>query len=295
MEELTFGPVRFIPGPNGGQYPHCNALYLAGDKILIDPAADRDRLRRLRREEGVREVWLSHWHEDHFRHLDLFDDLPLRMHPADAPPLAGIDAFLDAYGLEDPVLRERYARMLESSFHFRARRPRTDLTDGLTLALSGVTVQILHTPGHTPGHLCFFFEEPAALFLGDYDLTPFGPWYGDRESSLAQTEASLARLRRVPARVWLAGHGTGVFTRPPAGLWDDYRAVIARRERQLIDFLVVPRRLEEIVAQWIVYRKPRDPIEFYRFAEAAIVGKHLRRMVGDGRAAVENGRYCLLT
>jgi glyoxylase-like metal-dependent hydrolase (beta-lactamase superfamily II) len=70
MHEQTFGPVRFIPGPNRGKYPYCHSIYVEGARILIDPAADRERLKRLRAEEGVDAVWLSHWHEDHFMHLE---------------------------------------------------------------------------------------------------------------------------------------------------------------------------------------------------------------------------------
>ena len=46
MRETAFGPVRFIPGPNRGKYPHCHSVYVEGDQILIDPAADRERLDR---------------------------------------------------------------------------------------------------------------------------------------------------------------------------------------------------------------------------------------------------------
>jgi hydroxyacylglutathione hydrolase len=293
MKEIDFGPVRFIPGPNRGKAPHCHSVYIKGDRILIDPAGDRERLVRLRREEGVREVWLSHWHEDHFMHLDLFDDLPLRMHSADAAPLSGLDAFLYAYGMDDPCLGQAFGQLLTEMFHYRVRRPRTDLVDGMTLALSAVTVDVIHTPGHSAGHLCFYFREPGVLFLGDYDLTPFGPWYGGRDSSIAQTVASIERLRRIKAQVWLTCHETGVFTDPPGALWDDYLAVIDRREAELARLLSTPRRLEEIVDRWIVYRKAREPIDFYHFAEAAIIKMHLERMQQAGLVALEAGCYRL--
>ncbi|HDI59369.1 MAG TPA: MBL fold metallo-hydrolase [Desulfobacteraceae bacterium] len=294
MQEIDFGPIRFIPGPNRGKYPHCHSLFIPGDGILIDPGADRRRLQRLREENQVREIWLSHWHEDHWMHLDLFDDLPLRLHPADAPPLASLDAFLDAYGISNPALRRDFARTLETRFHFRRRLPRADLGDGLTLSLDSVTVDVIHTPGHTPGHLCFFFRQPAVLFLGDYDLTPFGPWYGDRDSSIPETIASIERLRQIAARTWLTSHETGVFTAPPDDLWDDYLAVIGQREAKLGRFLTAPRRLEEIIDQWIVYRKAREPLDFFRFAEAAIIRKHLERMGQVGIVRAEKDRFYIM-
>jgi glyoxylase-like metal-dependent hydrolase (beta-lactamase superfamily II) len=75
-EERHFGPVWFIPGENRGRYPFCHSIYIEGARVLIDPASDRERLVQLRENPGVETVWLSHWHEDHFMHLDLFDGLP---------------------------------------------------------------------------------------------------------------------------------------------------------------------------------------------------------------------------
>ncbi len=294
MQEIDFGPVRFLPGLDRGKYPNCHSLYIAGDGILIDPGADRQRLMRLRDQEEVKEVWLTHWHEDHFLNLDLFDDLPLRIHPADAAPLGSMDAFLDAYGIEPPDFRRDFARIVETRFHFRSRMPRADLTGGMVIPLEQVTVDVFHTPGHTPGHVCFFFRQPGVLFLGDYDLTSFGPWYGDPGSSIAQTVTSIERLQWMAARVWIAAHGTGVFTEPPGELWDDYLAVIGQREGKLARFLSEPRRLEEIVDQWIVYGKAREPIDFFRFAETAIIKKHLERMLQAHIVREEDGRYRFL-
>ena len=48
MQERCFGPVRFIPGENHGKYPFCHSVYIEGAGILIDPASDRERLKRLR-------------------------------------------------------------------------------------------------------------------------------------------------------------------------------------------------------------------------------------------------------
>ena len=152
-------------------------------------------------------------------------------------------------------------------------------------------MDILHTPGHTPGHLCFFFHEPGVLFLADYDLTAFGPWYGDRHSSIAATKASVRRLRQLPARVWLTCHGTGVFNAAPPQLWDGYLDVIRRRRDALLALLAEPRSMEEIVAAWIVYRRPREPLAFYRHAEQSLMGKHLDELIAEGLVVLEEGRY----
>ena len=290
MEEKSFGPIRFIPGINRGKYPYCHSVYVEGAKILIDPASDRERLKRLRNEEGVAQVWLSHWHEDHFMDLDLFDDLPLGIHPLDAPPLADVDAFLDAYAIETPAFRDSWRSIVTDRFHYRSRKPQITLEAGIR-ELDDLTVEILHTPGHTPGHLSFFFPESGVLFLGDYDLTPFGPWYGDRDSDITATIASIRRLEKLPARTWLTCHETGVFEKQPGPLWSSYLAVIEKRERRLLEFLAAPRSQEDIINAWIVYLKKREPEDFYRFGEWAIIQKHLKGLMASGLVVFDKGLY----
>jgi len=291
MEARTFGPVRFIPGPNKGKYPHCHSLFIEGAGILIDPASDRQRLAALRDNHAIRAVWLSHWHEDHFMHLDLFDDVPLAMHAADAPFLENMESFLDGYGITDTKTRKAWKPLLEDIFHFRPRQPDLLLEENQALPLGSVTIDILHTPGHTPGHLCFFFREPEVLFLGDYDLTPFGPYYGDRDASIADTKASVRRMQRRPARVWLTCHEKGVFEAAPAAVWNNYLDVIRQRRNALLAHLAEPRSMNDIVAAWIAYKRPREPLAFYRQAEQSLMTKHLEELMHEGRVVLEEKKY----
>jgi hydroxyacylglutathione hydrolase len=103
VNEKRFGPIRFIPGLNRGRYPYRNSLYIEGLEILIDPASNRETLNQLRDECVVDQVWLTHFHEDHIMHLDIFDDVPLKVSEEDAPFLASLEVYLDSawYELND--------------------------------------------------------------------------------------------------------------------------------------------------------------------------------------------------
>ena len=50
---------------------------------------------------------------------------------------------------------------------YRPPASRRPLSDGDVLALAGLEMTVLHTPGHTPGHCCFHLEEEGILFSGD--------------------------------------------------------------------------------------------------------------------------------
>lgn len=290
-EERAFGPVRLIPGANQGRYPHSNSVYVEGAGVLIDAGADADRYRALIDGPGVREVWLSHWHEDHLAYLDLFEGLPLRQMAGEAEPLSNLESFLDWYGFAEEEFRDYWRKHLKAQFHYRPRQVTHPFTPGEVIDLGSCTVEVVHAPGHTPGFTAFFFREPAVLFMGDYDLTRFGPWYGDRDGSIDETIATVRRLQRLPAKVWLTSHEDGCFEGDVAETFDRYLAVIDEREAKLLDFLAEPRTLADIVAQCIVYRKPREPRAFFEWGEGAIMGKHLERLMKNGGVVLEDGRY----
>ena len=290
MEEKTFGPIRFIPGENQGRYPFCHSFYIEDSGLLIDPGSDRKRLDELRRTSRLDTVWLSHWHEDHFRHLDLFDDLPLNSSENSEPMLSDLETFIDAYGM-DAESREDWRRYFLENFHYRPRKIARYLKDGEIIHLENMTVEVIGTPGHTCGHLAFYFREPKILFMGDYALNQFGPWYGDLYSDIEETIASVDRLRKIPAKIWLISHDTGFFEESPEKVWDEYLNVITKRERKLLNLLDKPHTLENIIDAWIIYGKPREPETEYKLIEGGYMKKHLERLIGLGSVAMDGNRY----
>ncbi len=292
--DMKFGPVHFISGQNKGRYPHCHSIYIEDAGVVIDPSSDRVRLSEMRDKGAIQIIWLTHWHEDHIMDLDLFYELPLWLGKQDAPPLADIEVFLDWYDMTNPDFRGIFRQSMLEEFHYKPKKANRLLEDGEQIDFGNVSVEVIHTPGHTPGHLSFFFKEPAVLLLGDYDLTPFGPWYGDRFSSVEQTISSVKRLRDIPAKIWLTSHETGVFEDDPGILWDNYRQVIQTREDKLLDFLKTHRTMEEIVNAWFIYGRAREPREFFEFGERANMGKHLERLMNKGIVGHEEDRYYLI-
>lgn len=294
----VFGPVHFIHAAGAGKYPHSNSVYVEGAGVLIDAGAGREQYRSLLDGPGVKEVWLSHWHEDHLACLDMFENLPLRQMEIEAEPLSGVEHFLDWYGIEREEFRDYWRKTLPRDFHYRPRRAAGYFTAGEVIDLGTCSVEVIHTPGHTPGNLSFYFREPGVLFMGDYDLTRFGPWYGDRDSSIDLTIASVERLRKIPARVLLTSHEDGCFEEAPDEVsmrFDRYLDVIDQREGKLLDFLKgAPRTMAEVVAQCIVYRKPREPRAFFEWGEQAIMGKHLERLMRRGVVVCEGRHYQLV-
>jgi glyoxylase-like metal-dependent hydrolase (beta-lactamase superfamily II) len=294
--DVQFGRIRFIRGENGGKYPFNHSLYLEGDntRVIIDPSCSLQKLVDLRQKEGADQVWLSHWHEDHIGFLNLFENCILRISEKDFPPLTDIEIFLDWYGIKDDNLRKIWKNVLVKNFNYHPQQEALFLKNEETINLGSLPVQVIATPGHTPGHLSFFFSDEEILFLGDYDLTSFGPWYGDVYSSIEETIKSIHRLKNIPARRWIASHNTGLFEQNPGKLWDDYENVIYQREEKILNFLDKPKTLEQIVSAWLIYGKLREPREFFEFNERALIGKHLDYLQRRGKIVLNNDRYAMV-
>lgn len=289
--ENIFGPVRVIKGKNNGRYPYCHSFYLEEDKILIDPASNRNEIERLKSHNQIKTVWLTHWHEDHIMHLDLFKNFPLWMSEEDSYPLKDLEVYLDWFDAGDEKFRTMFRESMVQQFNFSPRFADRFLKDGEIIQLESSSIEVIQTPGHSPGHLAFFLKESGILILGDYDLSSFGPWYGDTYSSIKDTIKSINRLRNIPAKLWLTSHEKGIYTENPGEIWDAYINKIDERECELFDLLKNPKTMHEIIHSWIIYKRERQPIEFYESAERALISKHLEKLIQEDKVVKEGETF----
>jgi glyoxylase-like metal-dependent hydrolase (beta-lactamase superfamily II) len=258
---------------------------------IIDPSADKEYCRRLAQAPRLTAVFVSHFHEDHQKYLYLFPDTLVWAPAADAAAFTSMAGVFSLLGLEDPEYVQYWEKILVEEFHYRPLRKVQTFKDGDELLLGQTRIQILHTPGHTPGHSCFYFPEQDILYLADLDLTSFGPWYGDRTSDLNALLNSLQRLEDFQAGMYLTAHGQGVFSAEEAkSALIQFKQVIFDREAEILRQLRRPRTIVELVNQRLIYRKPLEPAFVYDHIEKQMIGKHLQRLLQTGLVKlVEDG------
>jgi hydroxyacylglutathione hydrolase len=131
---------------------------LGGPAVVIDPAADAAAILEAVGELAVSAVVLTHKHFDHIggvRDLLAETGAPLMIHAVDAPDLA------------DPVTTQGAI----FGFMDTAPAPDRELADGDVIESGQLRLTVLHTPGHTPGGISLFAEDPGGgpphLFSGD--------------------------------------------------------------------------------------------------------------------------------
>jgi glyoxylase-like metal-dependent hydrolase (beta-lactamase superfamily II) len=149
--------VRIVPVTPLQQ--NCSLVWDTETKsaALIDPGGDIDRLFGALDHFGLtlKRIWLTHGHLDHAgAAADLRDRTGVAVegpHEDDQFWLDQIEESSKRYGLSGVknVTPDRY------------------LHDGDTLDLAGIPFDVLHTPGHTPGHVVIFNREIDVAFVGD--------------------------------------------------------------------------------------------------------------------------------
>lgn len=94
-----------------------------------------------------------------------------------------------------------------NQYEFFQGNPTRLLNDNEVIDIGGRKIQVLHTPGHSPGHMCFWEEERGYLYTGDlvYKDTLFA-YYPSTDP--IEYHKSLDRLSLLPARKVFPAHHT---------------------------------------------------------------------------------------
>jgi glyoxylase-like metal-dependent hydrolase (beta-lactamase superfamily II) len=290
---LQFGAVSVYLGEKSGKYPDGNQVVVRGadtlaafDTPLVANRLDGELL-------AADLVVLGHMHEDHAAGLHRLPRAAVYAHEADVEAARSWEGLARHYGYRPEVLAGMRGK-IERDFHYVPRPDAIAYHDAATWDLGGgVTVRAIHMPGHTSGHCVLFVEPGAIAFIGDIDLSSFGPYYGDATSSLAEFRRTLERVKEIPARVWITSHHKGVITERAVFL-DLLRAFGARldaREAAILGYLRErASTLDELVAHRFVYPRHVEDL-YYADAERRCIGQHLEELAAAGRAIEEGGRW----
>ena len=145
---FTVGPVQencFLARRDGGDRA-----------VLVDPGEEAPKLLQAIDALGVTldAILLTHTHFDHVG--------------AVAPVAKATGAPVYCPEIEVPVLQDIMAFVPWPGFGpYESWDPEHTVAGGETLELAGLQIEVLFTPGHSPGHVTYAIEDEAALFSGD--------------------------------------------------------------------------------------------------------------------------------
>ena len=166
------------------------------EAVIIDPGAEAERIYRVVTFHGftLKYVLNTHGHVDHIGGVSGMIEMtgvPFLMHEDDMYLLEGLDS--------DPI------QMFLQVPH--PPSPDRFLTDGEKITVGNLELKVIHTPGHTPGSVCFLVENVLisgdTLFAGSIGRTDLpGGNYGQIMKSIREKLFPLDDTIRV-----YSGHG----------------------------------------------------------------------------------------
>jgi len=209
--------VRRLVAPNPSPFTFtgtCSYLIGEGEVAILDPGPDSDAhlaaLLEATRGERIAAIVITHTHRDH-------SPLARRLREATSAPIVGA---------RPHVFTEGPQQGLDAS-HDRDYAPDRVLREGDELAVGGLTLKAIETPGHAANHLVFACAEENALFSGDHVMAWSTSVVAPPDGSMTDYMASLEKLRGRSEAVYWPGHG-GAVTDPQRYL----RALIGHRRQR---------------------------------------------------------------
>ena len=258
--------------------------------------------------DDVRGVLVTHLHFDHLGLAGRVRESSgawIAMHPADATAVADLNRgggvaavaaeaeFLVGLGADRTEAvadigpaehMERFARMAV---------PDRLLVDGDLADFPGWRLRAVHTPGHTPGHLCFADEDGRLLFSGDHVLPRISPnisttHYGTPDP-LQDYLASLAAVRDLDPVEVLPAHEWRF-----RGLADRVDELTDHHEDRLTELLAAirahPRSTPWDLAAHLTWSRPWESYERrMRIFAVTETDAHLRLLAGRGLVVRDGG------
>ena len=202
VDESTY----IISEYNHWEETHCYLLIGSERALLIDTGLGicniSDQVRKLTEKPVASAATHVHW--DHIGGHGLFD--VFYVHEAEREWLNG------AFPLPVQAVRKMVTDRCKlpkefdvDSYEIFQGKPSRILEDGDVIDLGHRTVRVLHTPGHSPGHLCFWEEEKGYLFTGD--LVYKGMLYANYPSTCPRSYLdSLEKIACLPVKRLFPGH-----------------------------------------------------------------------------------------
>jgi glyoxylase-like metal-dependent hydrolase (beta-lactamase superfamily II) len=140
-------------------------------------------------------LWLTHGHFDHVADHEVVT----KRFPT---------AKVLIHRLEEPKLIDPHSDLFQLPFVIPPRHADAYVEDGQELALGSFKARVMHTPGHAPGHVMYYFAEEGVLVGGDLIIAGSVGRTDLPDSDHAELERSIRKVMQLPPETkLLPGHG----------------------------------------------------------------------------------------
>ncbi len=282
-------------------FTYSNWLYIDDDvKAVLETGLDETALQGVDPKK-IDIVINSHHHVDHIRGNGLFPNAKIMIHELETELLkdeekAKISNSIDQWdelmpGLDFRTANQEINLALSDACPspYNSSRTVLPIRDGQILDFGTVKAEVMHTPGHSAGHCCFWFPEEELLFSSDICLTKAGPWYGEHLADPAEMMRSIDRIIDLkPPRV-ISSHIHEIVEDPIPCLTEFKQRIEKREERVYCYLTQQPTDIHSLAEAKLIYRA--HPSNYVLFWEKLMLLKHLERLEQQGRVSQSEGIY----
>jgi glyoxylase-like metal-dependent hydrolase (beta-lactamase superfamily II) len=159
--------------------------------------------------------------------------------------------------------------------------PDGSLEEGNIVRLGAYRFEVLHTPGHSPGHISLFDRDTGILFGGDL-VGDIVAWYTPASGGVTGYLESLAKIEACHPRVILPSHGA-VINDPVVKIGEVRARLLSRQGKMLGIVSEGPIRFTELVGRMF----PNEIVRY--FPGAGITESHVQKLLGEGRIGRVDG------
>jgi glyoxylase-like metal-dependent hydrolase (beta-lactamase superfamily II) len=281
--------VFLVRGRNKGKFPSsCSMVIDSGRTALIDAGCGEEALAMIAGKWNLDFVILSHGHPDHCSGAHLFPAELLWCPRESIGTTGNLRAMSTRY--VSPELREEWIVFVKKEMGFKDFTVANTFEDLHRFDLGGYLLEAFRCPGHTEDHYCFRLIGTGIVFSIDIDLTSFGPWYANEESDIEKFKQSIRLLKNSRPDCVISSH-MGIIRQGIEEKFDRFLHAFDQREKRIIASLGIPRSMDELLDQALIYRKYPNRRRLLRGWETTMVKKHLDRLVRLGLVGQKNGKY----
>ncbi|MFX1513256.1 MAG: MBL fold metallo-hydrolase, partial [Promethearchaeota archaeon] len=159
------------------------------------------------------------------------------------------------------------------------------------LELGDISLEIIHLPGHSPGHCGLYDHESHVLFIADIDLRRFGPWYGWKNSNLQLFQKSVEILtsfiKTHAISLVISSHTKPIDKHECLNRLANFKQVFGVRKKKILEYISKKQdgtSIEEIVNQSFIYPKSNTDQSFVNHVfERHHIEHHIDELIKEKR------------
>jgi len=166
---------------------------------------------------------------------------------------------------------------------------RVDPTDTIQerdiVSLGKYSFEVIHTPGHSPGHISLFDESSGVLYVGDI-VGDIVAWYTPSSGGVTGYLQSLDKVGKRSPRILLPSHGS--VPKTPRDAIDAVRLRLLARDEKVLEILSG----KCLSLKGLTDRMFKNEMIRF-FPGTAIVMSHVERLAAQGRVYITDGLIAL--